>query len=719
MPNLHKVLAVASSEASREPAFGLITQLRDNGYSVEFCHAGKDEPDASPSKFKIDRTLEKGMGIADYDGVVFFDDGGDARACADVAKRLDKQDKMVAGYGKGCLILSMARLLDDKFVCKGLPEQYYKGSKVKVVNSPSVRCDNVVTSLPGCLDGFVVLLLDVLGGEVKKIVTGERPPLQAGCAMVVSRPSRWAEYWGLAERLAEMGTTLVVADWDDIDAASGVVSRCLLLDPAAGSVKSAGPITPIPMNTWFKQTSIGAEASIVAVAALEAAGCVNVNSSESMRKAANKGLVSEMLAGLCRTASEYDGANADRAACDIMSCGGAKWARSAAKGSGRRAIRVLPRGDEAIATRKARHRLVDRAALASMLRTAFNDGPFLVQEESRPLRLADKNFCLRFVMRKSASGWSPSCEVARSDDGLSCSASHAMRIGFPDEWEDRISAARGLAEAACVVFQASLENPDGLRELGVDVSVGGEPDVVGVTTIPDLVMVDAATGPNPGMVALGLALGAGGEVEEADGRESREGVTGILGDGGESHSLLIERELAHEGVWLQPSGEVVMKTAAGLVKMAPGEAVDMLRKEALVAIQREMTPSMDEADVARAAMVARRARHRMRLLKAVAMVGAGMEKVAYSYDAISSSPYQHLDLPMSERVYKYEEEREYFEAKDEFIRKQPRYNPEYNKDRQTDSIGFYYVWDEPRRRPEEWYRSMNGEGVYPTRKMKP
>ena len=63
------------------------------------------------------------------------------------------------------------------------------------------------------------------------------------------------------------------------------------------------------------------------------------------------------------------------------------------------------------------------------------------------------------------------------------------------------------------------------------------------------------------------------------------------------------------------------------------------------------------------------------------------------------------------------EEEDYLRDKDKFIRDQPRYNPEYEKGADPgDDYGFYFIWNEPRRSPEEWLRSLESEGVYITRK---
>ena len=58
-----------------------------------------------------------------------------------------------------------------------------------------------------------------------------------------------------------------------------------------------------------------------------------------------------------------------------------------------------------------------------------------------------------------------------------------------------------------------------------------------------------------------------------------------------------------------------------------------------------------------------------------------------------SGMWANLDLPMRERVWPYEEDEEYFAARQKARREQARYNPETNK------FGFYYVWQDLTRDP--------------------
>lgn len=76
-----------------------------------------------------------------------------------------------------------------------------------------------------------------------------------------------------------------------------------------------------------------------------------------------------------------------------------------------------------------------------------------------------------------------------------------------------------------------------------------------------------------------------------------------------------------------------------------------------------------------------------------------------------SGPWSNLDLPMKERVWEWDEgEDEYFSNRNESIKNQMRYNPEYDK------YGFYYVWNEPTRDPYR-FEDMSKDSPYKSRLM--
>jgi len=72
----------------------------------------------------------------------------------------------------------------------------------------------------------------------------------------------------------------------------------------------------------------------------------------------------------------------------------------------------------------------------------------------------------------------------------------------------------------------------------------------------------------------------------------------------------------------------------------------------------------------------------------------------------------NLDISMPERVWPWSEDEREMKEREEQIRSQPRYNPEY------DIKGFYYRWIEPRFSPELWTNmTRNRSGVHPARRF--
>jgi len=162
----HKVLLVACWDPAREPLYALTEILKSNGYSCENTHADTE----GDSEIKIDRVLDAGVSLSDYISVVFFDDGGDEKASIKLAKKALESEVPLGGFSlSGCGILFKAGAFKDAYVCDGLPKEFYKGVKSRV-GSPSVRSDKIVTGNGEYIDGFGVVLVDALGGKVKRIV---------------------------------------------------------------------------------------------------------------------------------------------------------------------------------------------------------------------------------------------------------------------------------------------------------------------------------------------------------------------------------------------------------------------------------------------------------------------------------------------------------------------------------------------------------------------
>jgi hypothetical protein len=161
-----KVLVVAMREASREPAYITSKVLSENGYSTATCNAEHE------SAIHPDVTLSKDTSLDGYEGLIFIDDGGDADAAIALAKKAES-DTAIGGLSPdGCLILSAAGKFKDHHVCAGLPKEAYDGAEEQV-DAPSVRSDNLVTGVGDCANGFAFLMVDALGGKVKRIVESE------------------------------------------------------------------------------------------------------------------------------------------------------------------------------------------------------------------------------------------------------------------------------------------------------------------------------------------------------------------------------------------------------------------------------------------------------------------------------------------------------------------------------------------------------------------
>lgn len=235
---IHKVLIVAYLESSRPAAYEISSTLQEHGFSADFCYAppiveeGEEKKPESESQIKPDLYLTEKTDLAMYEGVIFVDDGNNIKACVSVAKQMDKAGYALGGYGHGCLVLYKAGLLKDKYICLGLPEDFSKGANI--VNSPSVRSDNIVTAAGNCGVGFSFLMVDALGGKVKRTIESVKEAssdIPINTAFIISEYGNWAKYWPLAERLAEKDTTLIIADWQDIDLPSKTVQRFLAVGP--------------------------------------------------------------------------------------------------------------------------------------------------------------------------------------------------------------------------------------------------------------------------------------------------------------------------------------------------------------------------------------------------------------------------------------------------------------------------------------------------------
>lgn len=268
---INKTLLIASLEASREPALQILTALKEAGYGVDFCRINlEDEKDQSD--IKPDIYLTKHMDLEIYKGIVFLDDGGDPSASKILAKRANEMELAVGGYGLGCEILNDAKLLKGKFISSTLPEEISKGAKI--VNSPAVRSDNIVTTGGNCAVGFTFLFIDALGGEKTRTVESNDVRPLARSAVIISKLSDWPSHWKVAEDLSKKGATLFIADWDDIDFSTKKINRSLAIGPHIDSNVALMKFQfNLPQKVWVKNPSIKEADLNKAKIMLKTAGC--------------------------------------------------------------------------------------------------------------------------------------------------------------------------------------------------------------------------------------------------------------------------------------------------------------------------------------------------------------------------------------------------------------------------------------------------------------
>ena len=287
--DLSKVLIIASLEDSRTAAFKMEIQFKEAGYSVDFAVA-KDEPENEDvpaeepdTNIKYNTYMSKHMDLVQYKGIIFIDDGGDLGIAKVLAKRAAESNMPIGGYRQGCLILAAAKVLKDKFIPSGLPEEMQKGNKI--VNSPVVRSDNFVLASGHCATGFVFLMLDALGGIVQRTVESKKQKTAVKIphsAFVLSSMGKWSDYWTLAEKLASRNRILILADWQDINLGDRTIERFLVIGPQVKE-KVAYFQRPVhlPEKIWVKEPSIKTADLNQAKQILKTIGCAAVDSLET------------------------------------------------------------------------------------------------------------------------------------------------------------------------------------------------------------------------------------------------------------------------------------------------------------------------------------------------------------------------------------------------------------------------------------------------------
>lgn len=760
---LDKILLVAFLEDSRPAAYEITSRLKEFGYSSDICyakHEGCEDPE-----LLADIHLSKDADLSSYKGIVFLDDGSDSDACATLAKKAGKDKIVVGAYSHGCKIVADAGLMDDQFVSAMIPEDMRKGAKA--VKAPAVRSDNLVTSFGNCPLGFAVLLIDALGGEIKKVVESTKDPvLIPRSALVVSRLGRWAEYWGLSERLAERKAVLLLADWDDIDASRKIASRFMAIGPTIpnGVVLVERPCV-LPASTWFKQSSIGIEETIKAIEALEKAGCKNLNSAETVRTASDKLETAKLLSPICFQGNprKYEDKTV-REAADEMLEPGVRWAKPICSSLGKGVIRIQGRGKTVIVSKRqgrdVAHKITERKGLEAILRKAFNRGPFMVQDDLGAMHLGDKNFELRFIMRRMAEGWKPSCEIARAGRLISnpdlalgasscaCSAEQATKAVFGSDWKACLDKARDIAVAACIAFQSGLRDPDGANELGIDITFSGqEPNVVEINSIPDLTFVDMAVSGKNGLMALAYSMGTEPEHaytdvtledQDASRADAVDTLYSRLND--KSYRRLLEREMAHQGMHPQPGWQIAMLEHGKFERIPVKEALGLLKNDISFYLSKfdDAHDHGQEADARNYSQIVLKTRHKIRLLYEYLYLETRDKDFVKTADYAFNFTGDEIDLPMPYgsvsgpfsnirvpvRYIPWNDNDgpiEPFRFPEETLKKLSRYAPEYYGHYlgpfEEDSgffAGFNTLHHDD---PTPWNEIEDGEGFYPSRKQ--
>lgn len=721
MPRLHKVLIVAHSDRSMQPAYEIISCLRDFGYSSDICHANSED---TPSKIKAVQVLDGSMGLSSYEGVIFLDDGGDAEAAVSLAEKATEQELVLGGHGEGFLVLSEAGALKDHYVCHGFDEDHYEDTKA--VQVPSVRDDKVVTSTDDCATGFAILVADALGGKIKHIVRGKSGALPQRSALIVAPISKWSDFWHLAEEMKKRGSDIVLSDWDDIDTESRRMSCCALLDVDNNDVRLLSN-QPLPRSVWFRDSSLTPEGTASAIARLESAGCENVNSSVTVRRLADKNIVHLLSDINNRDADVFDSSSIEQAVEKLASPG--TWSVSSAPGAIRKtSMRVRGgNGPAIVSSQKAsgrKHFVANKKSLKTSLASSFNRGEFVVRKAGSGPKLGNERFELTWVTRRTPDGWKVSSRIAKSAR-MTCCANEVIRLVFPDEWEPVLQDADMLAELVSVVLQSIMEQPDAMSELGMTMLLDGPAPFVGdVSPVVDLSAESEAKlgGIKLKKLAQSLCIPHDGtQPDPQEGTELADALDVRADD--PVHRKVVERELAAEGIWLQPGGAIAMQTCDDISKLSGFEdLISRLRQEAIEAVEEEIEKVDDNDEVAAklASIASRRARHRLRMAMEMEHLSHGAKnrvKLAGVYPSSVAGPFAHLELPMHERVFEWREGDDWLTDRERAISDLPRYNPEYDKSKMGDPAGFYFVWDDQNRSPTEWLNMLKGDTIYKTRNL--
>lgn len=679
-----RVLILASKSESQEPALIIAEELKRNGYSPVFCNVGGDTV-----KVKEDRPLAVGMPTTDIVGVVVLDDGGDEKATLEIIAKANKAGQVVAGFALGCILMRNAGAFKGQHVCSGFEADFYEGSTQ--INSPATRSGNIVScSSPSCVNGFAVLLVGALGGKAKNMVTSE---FNGPSSLVVAETVNWPRFWDLAFDLSKNGVKLLIAESTDLDFKTKKANYALLLDCDEKKVKAV--TASIPKMFLLQEQKPRVELA----QELEKIGCVGFNSCEAEETLADQLKVYKILNSLfSKGARPIESEDADK----VTLAGSSYWLISKAgrrKASGKGSMTILSAGKDALILSPDEIKIV-------ISEYKKNDG--LIQPDFGKDMFEGHQVSFGYLVKDNRHDVDV-CHAYAKVNNKCFEYLSVARAVFGSKFSEFDVKAKKEAVEAALLIKSELRDPDGLRLLSVEF------DSVESTPIIKMAGNEYSIGQEAPTAVLEKAVGVNMPKMPPD-RQPQ------ISDAGRKedirvHKRLLERALAHEGIFIQPDGSVVVSSHNDSNHVELSRAISFVQKQARQAadevIRKERAGSSSEKK--RAELVAGSLRYRLRLLLAYYDTKNAKKKaLAYTYDDSIPGPYSNVDLPMSERVMKYQEGDDWLEDKDKYIRNQPRYNPEYYQTGDANNtFGVYYIWEEPRRSPYYWSRILT-EGIYPS-----
>lgn len=668
---MSRVLIVASRDESREAALVIGEELRSNGYAVDFSNTGKD------SKIDADRAMLPELPLVDYKGIVFLDDGGDPEAAVAVAKKAHDGGMVLGGFGAGCEVLGGAKILKDQFVPNDIAKQF----DGKGVNAPAARSGDVVSAVGSCPMGFVMLLVDALGGEIKHIVTSEQSPE----AMVIT-DDPWDSFWSLAPALAERDTRFMVAKWKDIDLSIGQVSG-VAVGRDAKAIKCK-----VPRTFWVQQDGITPEQ----IKSLEALGCSGVSPADAVKKASSAVDVFDALALAFSQVKPIPSSS-------VMASDAMSGAYDVLSATGHRISRIIGKGEYAIISRNGQNLICSHEDVSK----AISEGALVKVVES-VATLTGKDLEFGFMMLRLEDGWKRVASAAFAGaDSYPVAQAAIMGLGSHEVVEDL----RKISVAACEAIERAMP---GIRDLGIFVSATDSGPSVRAEANPILSRFVPKSDLRKIALMMGMEIGHHAEEPANIGHVSD--AVARPWERARVHKALLEREMAREGIWLQPDSSVIIDAIGETKRLSLQEAIEFSAQAAIKMLNREVRCSgCSQSELRRARMGSLRARHRLMLLLSYAKAKS-MQRTAGIYGTSMSGPFVNVELPWSERVMEWREGDDWLVDRDKSISSLPRYNPEYERVSDNDEFGIYYRWDDMRREPYYWIRRFT-EGIYPMRNM--